>query len=78
MFFGTVKEKIKNIPEIKIVGDRFVFQSEVLFETGSIEIGKKGKIELKKFAEILLNLIKIYLKILIGFYKLKDTQIICR
>ena len=58
MFFGTVKEKIKNIPEIKIVGDRFVFQSEVLFETGSIEIGKKGKIELKKFAEILLNLDK--------------------
>ena len=58
MFFGTVKEKLKNIPEIKIVGDRFVFQSEVLFETGSIEIGKKGKIELKKFAEILLNLDK--------------------
>ena len=58
MFFGTVKEKIKNIPEIKIVGDRFVFQSEVLFETGSIEIGEKGKIELKKFAEILLNLDK--------------------
>ena len=58
MFFGTVKEKIKNIPEIKIVGDRFVFQSEVLFEIGSIEIGKKGKIELKKFAEILLNLDK--------------------
>ncbi len=58
MFFGTVKEKIKNIPEIKIVGDRFVFQSEVLFEIGSIEIGEKGKIELKKFAEILLNLDK--------------------
>ena len=58
LFFGTVKEKIKNIPEIRIVGDRFVFQSEVLFETGSIEIGKKGKIELKKFAEILLNLDK--------------------
>ena len=42
--FGTVKEKIKNIPEIKIVGDRFVFQSEVLFEIGSIEIGKKVKL----------------------------------
>ena len=51
-------ELLKNIPEIKIVGDRFVFQSEVLFETGSIEIGEKGKIELKKFAEILLNLDK--------------------
>ena len=58
MFFGTVKEKLKNIPEIKIVGDRFVFQSEVLFQTGSIEIGEKGKIELKKFAEILINLDK--------------------
>ena len=58
IFFGTVKEKLKDIPEIKIVGDRFVFQSEVLFKTGSIEIGEKGKIELKKFAEILLNLDK--------------------
>ena len=56
IFFGTVKDKLKNIPEIKIVGDRFVFQSEVLFKTGSINIEDKGEIELKKFAEILISL----------------------
>ena len=48
-FFGIVKDKLKNVPEIKIVGDRFVFQSEVLFETGSTEINKKEKINLKFF-----------------------------
>ena len=46
---GIVKDKLKDVPEIKIVGDRFVFQSEVLFETGSTEINKKGKAELIKF-----------------------------
>ena len=58
IFFGTIKDKLKNIPEIKIVGDRFVFQSEVLFEIGSIEIGDKGKIQLQKFSDILINLDK--------------------
>ena len=57
-FFGRVKEKIKNRPEIKIVGDRFIFQSEVLFETGSIEIGEKGKKELKRLAAILIDIEK--------------------
>ncbi len=57
-FFGRVKEKLKNRPEIKIVGDRFVFQSEVLFELGSIFIGEKGKTELKRLATILLEIEK--------------------
>tara|TARA_B100001540_G_scaffold263420_1_gene243198 strand:+ start:18 stop:857 length:840 start_codon:yes stop_codon:yes gene_type:complete len=57
-FFGRVKEKIKDRPEIKIVGDRFVFQSEVLFETGSTNIGSKGKKELERLATILLDIEK--------------------
>lgn len=57
-FFGIVKDKLKDVPEIKIVGDRFVFQSEVLFETGSTEINKKGKAELIKFLKILLEIDK--------------------
>ena len=57
-FFGIVKEKLKNVPEIKIVGDRFVFQSEVLFETGSTEINEKGRDQLKNFSRILLDIDK--------------------
>ncbi len=57
-FFGRVKEKIKNRPEIKIVGDRFVFQSEVLFQTGSTNIGLKGEKELERLASILLDIEK--------------------
>ena len=57
-FFGRVKEKIKDRPEIKIVGDRFVFQSEVLFETGSINIGDKGQKELERLAFILIDIEK--------------------
>ena len=38
-FFGRVRELIKGRKEIRIVGDRFVFQSEVLFKVGSEELG---------------------------------------
>ena len=41
VFFGRVKELIKDLPEIRIVGDRFVFQSEVLFNPGSVKKEKK-------------------------------------
>ena len=57
-FFGRVKDKIKNRPEIKVVGDRFVFQSEVLFQIGSANIGKKGEKELERLASILLEIEK--------------------
>ena len=57
-FFGRVKELIKERPEIRIVGDRFVFQSEVLFKTGATEIGSKGKIEMKRLAATLLEIEK--------------------
>ena len=57
-FFGRVKELIKNRPEIRIVGDRFVFQSEVLFSIGSIEIGSKGQLEMMKLASTLMEIEK--------------------
>ena len=41
-FFGRLKEILKNQKEINIVGDRFVLQSEILFKSGSAEIGEKG------------------------------------
>jgi len=45
-FFGRVREIIGNRPDIRIVGDRFVFQSEVLFAQGSAELADAAKIQL--------------------------------
>ncbi len=47
-FFGRLSELLENREEIRIVGDRFVFQSELLFEQGSANLGEKGNEQLKK------------------------------
>tara|TARA_B100000768_G_scaffold56859_1_gene55278 strand:+ start:1985 stop:3130 length:1146 start_codon:yes stop_codon:yes gene_type:complete len=57
-FFGRVRELIKERPEIRVVGDRFVFQSEVLFSTGSVEIGPKGQLEMVRLAATLMEIEK--------------------
>ena len=57
-FFGRVKELIKGRKEIRIVGDRFVFQSEVLFSLGSEELGVEGQLEMQKLAATLMEIEK--------------------
>ena len=57
-FFGRVKELIKGRKEIRVVGDRFVFQSEVLFSLGSDELGLDGQIEMRKLAATLMEIEK--------------------
>jgi chemotaxis protein MotB len=57
-FFGKLRAVLGNQPGIRIVGDRFVFQSEVLFSTGSAELGGKGKIQIKQLAGTLREIIK--------------------
>jgi len=57
-FFGRLKEILKDQREINIVGDRFVLQSEIIFNSGSATIGDKGK---KKISEIT-TLLKIITK----------------
>ncbi|MDP6574704.1 MAG: peptidoglycan -binding protein [Rhodospirillales bacterium] len=52
-FFGRLREVLGNNPGVRVVGDRFVFQSEVLYETGSDEIGASGKKQLARLAETL-------------------------
>jgi chemotaxis protein MotB len=52
-FFGKLREVLGNRPEIRVVGDRFVFQSEVLFPSGVAEMSEAGKAELAKLAAIL-------------------------
>jgi chemotaxis protein MotB len=49
---------LKNRPGISIVGDRFVFQSEVLFDEGQAELGPQGKQDMEKFAATLLEIAK--------------------
>jgi glutamate synthase domain-containing protein 1 len=50
-FFGRLREILSDRENIRIVGDRFVFQSEVLFPTGSAQINAAGQVEMKKLAD---------------------------
>jgi chemotaxis protein MotB len=55
-FFGRLREILGNRPDIRIVGDRFVLQSEVFFDTGQSVLKPEGKAELDKIATVLLDL----------------------
>ena len=52
-FFGRLREAIGNRQDIRVVGDRFVFQSEILFGSGSATIGEEGQVQLGRLAETL-------------------------
>ena len=52
-FFGRLKKALGNRPDIKVVGDRFVFQSEVFFQSASADLQDSGKEQLSKLAETL-------------------------
>jgi chemotaxis protein MotB len=49
-FFGRIREAIGDREGVEVVGDRFVFQSEVLFGPGSAELGADGRAALDEFA----------------------------
>ena len=49
-FFGTLRKVLGQNPNIRVVGDRFVFPSELLFDSGSATLGQEGKGELAKLA----------------------------
>lgn len=55
-FFGRVREILGDIPDVRVEGDRFVLQAELLFDSGSAEIGGKGKRHLAKVATTLQQL----------------------
>jgi chemotaxis protein MotB len=57
-FFGKLREILGNQSGVQIVGDRFVFQSEVLFTTGSDKLGNAGKAQMSQLANTLQNIIK--------------------
>jgi chemotaxis protein MotB len=57
-FFGKLREILGNRPDIRVVGDRFVFQSEVFFDSGAAVLRPEGRAELDQLAVALLDLEK--------------------
>jgi len=49
-FFGRLREVLANRPGIQVVGDRFVFQSEVLFPVGSADLTPAGQDQIRALA----------------------------
>ena len=57
-FFGRLRELLGGKKGVRIVGDRFVFQSEVLFAKGSADMGEAGKKRLLQLAQTLREISK--------------------
>ncbi|MCA0424553.1 MAG: peptidoglycan -binding protein [Proteobacteria bacterium] len=55
-FFGRLRTVLGSRPDLRIVGDRFVFQSELFFDTGSSDLNPGGMAELDKVATALIDL----------------------
>ena len=55
-FFGRLRDVLKDRDDVEIVGDRFVFQSEVLFAQGQAKIGSDGQEQLAKLAVALADI----------------------
>ena len=56
-FFGKLSEALGDRDDIQIKGDRFIFQSEILFDSGSVEIQSSGRVALSLIAKTLVDLI---------------------
>ncbi len=54
-FFGRLRNVLQSRPEFRIVGDRFVIQSEILFDPGQAQLNPAGLPELDKLAQALLD-----------------------
>jgi chemotaxis protein MotB len=55
-FFGRLRLILSKRPDIRIVGDRFVFQSELFFDVGAAVLKPEGRAELDKVAAALLEI----------------------
>jgi chemotaxis protein MotB len=55
-FFGRLREILGDRPDIRIVGDRFVLQSELLFDVGKADLKPEAQAEVDKIAAALLDL----------------------
>jgi len=57
-FFGRLRSVLGNRPDIRVVGDRFVFQSEILFDSGSAALRSDAYSELDTLAAAIVDLEK--------------------
>jgi chemotaxis protein MotB len=57
-FFGRLRQILGNRPDMRIVGDRFVFQSEVLFPAGQANLRPEAGGELDRIASALAEMEK--------------------
>ena len=55
-FFGKLREALAGQRDVQIVGDRFVFQSEVLFPSGSAQLQPGGEKQLASVAQRLIEI----------------------
>ncbi len=55
-FFGKLREVLEGRADVRVVGDRFVFQSEVLFDAGAAVISPEGQQEIDGLAAAILEL----------------------
>ena len=55
-FFGRLRQILGSRPDIKVVGDRFVFESSVLFDVGKADISPEGRQSLDSLAAAILDL----------------------
>lgn len=55
-FFGRLRQILEGRADVRVVGDRFVFQSEVLFSAGQATIATEGLPELDALADAILQL----------------------
>ena len=57
-FFGRMRQVLKGQERVSIVGDRFIFSSEVLFSPGSSDLSTEGKSEISNVTESLSSIMK--------------------
>ncbi|AKV96603.1 MULTISPECIES: peptidoglycan -binding protein [unclassified Marinobacter] len=54
-FFARLRDILAGNENVRIVGDRFLLPSELLFASASAELGEEGRQELDKLAKLLLD-----------------------
>ncbi|WP_297798416.1 peptidoglycan -binding protein [uncultured Marinobacter sp.] len=57
-FFARLRKILEENENIRVVGDRFLLPSELLFASGSAQLGQAGKSELDKLANVLLDVVE--------------------
>lgn len=58
-FFGRVKEALGENPDVRVTGDRFVFQSELLFPSGEAALNPAGRAQLERLGASLLQVAEL-------------------